>query len=135
MNVQIQELLNSGATLLVLLAIAVLVGFVMKKIREYNVTLKGLFGNNPITDQIIDEIYTMLTETVTDITLSVSEKYKNDGAITKEEMALIKQEAIEIALKRLNATQNKAIEVIYGDVMSWLSEQIGKEVTKIASGE
>lgn len=135
MNVQIQELLNSGVTLLVLLAIAVLVGFVMKKLKEYNVTIKGLFGNNPITNQIIDEIYTMITEIVTDITLSVSEKYKDDVVITKEEMALIKQEAIEIALKRLNETQNKAIEAIYGDVMSWITEQIGKEVTKIASGK
>ena len=135
MNDQIQQLLNSGVTLLVLLVIAVLVGFVMKKLREHKVTLKNLLGDNPITNEIIDEVYTMLTEIVTDITLSVSEKYKDDGVITKEEMALIKQEAIEIALKRLNTTQNKAIEAIYGDVMSWIAEQVGVEVTKIASGK
>ena len=135
MNDQIQQLLNSGVTLLVLLVIAVLVTFIMKQLREHKVSLKNLLGDNPITNQIIDEVYTMLTEIVTDITLSVSEKYKDDGVITKEEMALIKQEAIEIALKRLNTTQNKAIEAIYGDVMNWIAEQVGEEVTKIASGK
>ena len=135
MNDQIQQLLNSGITLLVLLGIAIVVGFVMKQLREHKVTLKGLFGDNEITNQIIDEVYSMLTEIVTDITMSVSEKYTDDGVITKEEMALIKQEAIDIALKRLNSTQNKAIEAIYGDVMKWVAEQVGEEVTKIASGK
>lgn len=135
MNVQIQELLNSGITLLILLAIAVLVGFIMKKLGDRKNAIKELFGNGSITNQIIDEVYKMLTDIVTDITLSVSEKYKDDGVITKEEMALIKHEAIEIALKGLNSTQNKAIESIYGDVAKWVAEQVGEEVTNIASGK
>lgn len=135
MNIQIQELLNSSITLIVLLVIAVLVGFAMNKIKEYNVTLKGLLGNNEVTNNIIDEVYSMLTSIVTDITMTVSEKFMDDGVITKEEMALIKQEAIEIVLKRLSGAQSKAIEAIYGDVMEWVIEQVGEEVNKIASGK
>lgn len=135
MNNQIQELLNSGITLLILLALAAIVGFALKKLKDHKVTIKGLFGNNEITNQVIDEVYSMLTEIVTEITMSVSEKYIDDGVITKEEMAIIKEEAIEIALKRLNSTQNKAIEAIYGNVIKWVTEQVGEEVAKIASGK
>lgn len=135
MNIQIQQLLTSGVTLIVLIVIGILVGFCLKKLREYKVTLKGLLGDNKVANQVIDEIYTMITEIVTEITLSVSEKYTDDGIITKEEMALIKEEAIGIAIERLNSTQNKAIAAIYGDVLRWVTEQVEEEVTKIASGK
>lgn len=135
MNTDLQTMINSGLTLIVLIALSVVVCFVLKKFRENKVTIKGLLGNNETTNQIVDDVYSMLVEIVTDITMSVSEKYMDDGIITKDELEIIKAEAIESVTKRLNETQSKAIAAIYGDISKWIVEQVDIEVDKIAKGE
>lgn len=135
MNADIQTMISSSLTLLILIALSVVVCFILKKFREHKVTIKGVLGNNVVTNQIIDDVYTMLTEIVTEITLSVTEHYMDDGIITKDELEIIKSEAIETITKRLNETQNKAIAAIYGDISKWIIEQVDIEVNKIAKGE
>ena len=135
MNTDLQTMINSGLTLIVLIALSVVVCFVLKKFRENKVTINGLLGNNETTNQIVDDVYSMLVEIVTDITMSVSEKYMDDGIITKDELEIIKAEAIESVTKRLNETQSKAIAAIYGDISKWIVEQVDTEVDKIAKGE
>ena len=135
MSTDLQTMINDGLALIVLIVLSVLVCFVLNKFRENKVTIKSLLGNNETTNQIIDDVYSMIVEIVTDITMSVSEKYLDDGIVTKDEIEIIKAEAIESITKRLNETQNKAIASIYGDISKWIVGQVDIEVNKIAKGE
>lgn len=135
MNADFQTMIGSSLTLLILIALSVVVCFILKKFREHKVTIKGVLGNNAVTNQIVDDVYTMLVEIVTDITMSISKHYMDDGLITDEELEIIKSEAVESVMKRLNETQNKAIAAIYGDISKWIIEQVDIEVSKIAKGE
>lgn len=131
MNADLTQLANGGLTLLVIVAVAIVASIVLTLLRKYNVTLKKLFGNNAIMNDVIDSVSKLIHDTVIEIAETVSEKYQNDGVITKEELAQIKAESIAIIVKKLNESQSSIIRSIHGDIMKWITEQVETELDKL----
>lgn len=131
MNESLTQLAEGGITLLVLIAFAIVASIILFLLRKYNVTLKGLFGNSPIMNEVIDSVSQLIQETVIEIAKSISEKYQNDGVITKEELALIKVEAVSIIIKKLDESQSSIIQSIHGDILEWISGQVEVELDKL----
>lgn len=127
----LNQLAQGGLTLLVIIAVAIIVSLVLTLLRKYNITLKNLFGNTPLMNEVVDTVSQLIQDTVLEITVKISEKYQDDGVITKEELTMIKEEAISIILNKLSKTQNTIIQMIYGDLMKWITEQVDKELDKL----
>lgn len=128
-----QDILLSSLTLLILFIVFISIGFILKKFKENESTIKEALGNREEINIVIESVYKLLTEVVTDITMSISEKYVDDGIITKDEMVMIKQEAVNSILKRLSEAQKKVIMDIYGDVTKWVACQVDDQVKKISA--
>lgn len=131
MNESLTQLAQGGITLLILIAVAIIASFLLSLLRKYNITLKNIFGNTPLMNEVIDTVSTLIHETVLEIAVKVSEKYQDDGVITKEELAQIKAESVTIIVKKLNESQNSIIQSVYGDLIKWITEQVDKELDKL----
>lgn len=125
------QLAEGGITLLIIIAVAIVSSIILTLLRKYNVSLKKLFGNTPLMNEVIDTVFMLIQETVLEISAKVSEKYKDDGVITKEELEQIKAESITIIVKNLNESQSSIIQSIYGDIVKWITEQVEKELDKL----
>ena len=86
-------------------------------------------------DEVIDSVSMFIQITVLEISEKVSEKYKDDGVITKEELAQIKAESVTIIVEKLNESQNSIIQSIYGDLNKWITEQVEKELDKLVESK
>ena len=125
------QLAEGGITLLIIIAVAIVSSIILTLLRKYNVSLKKLFGNTPLMNEVIDTVFMLIQETVLEISAKVSEKYKDDGVITKEEIEQIKAESITIIVENLNESQSSIIQSIYGDIVNWITEQVEKELDKL----
>lgn len=131
MSDSLNELIQNGSIVLLLLAIAIATSIGLTLLRKYNVTLKKLFGNTPLMNKVIDDTIRIIHETVLEISEEVSKKYADDGVITKEELEQIKSKAIEIVIGKLNESQSSIIESVYGNIMDWITEQVQQELDKL----
>lgn len=131
MSDNLNQLVQSGSTVLILLVVAIAVSVILTLLRKYDITLKKIFGNTPLMNKIIDDVIKIIHETVLEISEEVSKRYKDDGVITKDELEQIKIKAIEIIVEKLNESQSSIIESVYGDIMDWVTEQVQQELDKL----
>ena len=135
MTGSLTQLAEGGITLLIIIAVAIVSSTILTLLRKYDTSLKELFGNTPLMDEVIDSVSMFIQITVLEISEKVSEKYKDDGVITKEELAQIKAESVTIIVEKLNESQNSIIQSIYGDLNKWITEQVEKELDKLVESK
>lgn len=131
MTGNLTQLAEGGITLLIVIAVAIVSSIILTLLKKYDTSIKKLFGNTPLMNEVIDSISTLIQQTVLEISEKVSEKYADDGVITKEELEKIKAESITIIVKNLNESQNSIIQSIYGDLTEWITEKVEEELDKL----
>lgn len=131
MTGNLTQLAEGGITLLIVIAVAIVSSIILTLLKKYDTSIKELFGNTPLMNEVIDSVSTLIQETVLEISEKVSEKYADDGVITKEELEQIKVESVTIIVKKLNESQNSIIQSIYGDLTKWITEKVEEELDKL----
>lgn len=131
MTGNLTQLAEGGITLLIVIAVAIVSSIILTLLKKYDTSVKELFGNTPLMNEVIDSVSKLIQDTVLEISEKVSEKYADDGVITKEELGQIKAESITIVVKNLNESQNSIIQSIYGDLTKWITEKVEEELDKI----
>ena len=70
MTGSLTQLAEGGITLLIIIAVAIVSSTILTLLRKYDTSLKELFGNTPLMDEVIDSVSMFIQITV----LEISEK-------------------------------------------------------------